>query len=294
MKNFISILSDLGSIEVSTIAGNRVLIEVIRKVRTNNRRKAERVLDDLDIEFRRHGRDVNILAKYRKNRSRIWGLGGPRLSLKYRVKVPRRYNMNLQTAGGSISVDDLIGTVQAKTSGGSLHFGDIQGPVFGRTSGGSISLDGCEGKADIKTSGGSISIGKVDGNILAHTSGGSIHIEQAKGNIQARTSGGSIRVKEVMGTIDASTSGGSVSVVITRQPDDDCRLVTSGGSITVRLAYNIAVDVDAKTSSGRVRTEFPVTVRGELKKNVLKATINGGGPLLYLRTSGGNININRL
>lgn len=54
------------------------------------------------------------------------------------------------------------------------------------------------------------------------------------------------------------------------------------------------MDVDAHTSGGRVRTEFPVTVRGTIKRNTLDAKINGGGPELYLRTSGGNVEINEL
>jgi hypothetical protein len=49
--------------------------------------------------------------------------------------------------------------------------------------------------------------------------------------------------------------------------------------------------VDAKTSGGKVVTEFPVIVQGELKKSVLVGKINGGGPELLLRTSGGNIKL---
>ena len=54
------------------------------------------------------------------------------------------------------------------------------------------------------------------------------------------------------------------------------------------------VYVNAGTSGGRVRTEFPVTIRGEISKRKLQAKINGGGPELYLRTSGGSIYLNEL
>jgi DUF4097 and DUF4098 domain-containing protein YvlB len=109
--------------------------------------------------------------------------------------------------------------------------------------------------------------------------------------VNAKTSGGNIRVKELMGPITANTSGGSVSAYISRQPESNCDLRTSGGKIEIYLVDDIAINVDAKTSGGKVVTDFPVTVQGELKKSVLVGKINGGGPELLLRTSGGNIKL---
>ena len=94
-----------------------------------------------------------------------------------------------------------------------------------------------------------------------------------------------------MGAIRADTSGGSIKVFISQQPESDCKLTTSGGSITVYMESGIGVTVDAKTSGGRISTDFPVTIKGEIKHSALRAKINGGGPELYLRTSGGCIYI---
>jgi hypothetical protein len=55
------------------------------------------------------------------------------------------------------------------------------------------------------------------------------------------------------------------------------------------MGGDIGVDVNARTSGGSVHTEFPVTVQGEIKRSRLDAKLNGGGPELYLRTSGGSI-----
>ncbi|MBN2000380.1 DUF4097 family beta strand repeat protein [candidate division KSB1 bacterium] len=287
--------SDLGSIEVKAASGSRVDIEVERTVRVGSRRAAEEILEDLEITFDQHGNDVKVTARYDKPRSGLWDAGRSKLNLKFFVMVPEKYNVNLKTSGGSIKVDDLQGEVEAKTSGGSLKFGHIGGPVNGRTSGGSITIDGCDGQVDVQTSGGSIQIGNVEGTVDAHTSGGSITIERADGSVTAETSGGSINVNEVFGDVNASTSGGSVNARMTKQPNGECRLTTSGGSVNVHLPDDAHVDIDAKTSGGRVKTDFRVTmsVQGEIKQSKLEGEINGGGPLLYLRTSGGNININR-
>lgn len=144
----------------------------------------------------------------------------------------------------------------------------------------------------LKTGGGSINVADLDGNVQAKTSGGSIHLGEIRGNVDVKTSGGSITVDNVVGNIDAHTSGGSVTAKISQQPTEDSKLTTSGGSVTAYLAANIAVDIDASTSGGRVRSEFEVA--GRIKKTKINGTINGGGPDLKLKTSGGSVNIKRL
>jgi DUF4097 and DUF4098 domain-containing protein YvlB len=112
--------------------------------------------------------------------------------------------------------------------------------------------------------------------------------------VQAKTSGGSIKVDEALGPIDARTSGGSIRAQLSQQPQGPCQLRTSGGNVEVSLAADIGLQVDARTSGGRVSTDFPVVTQGTLDKNSLKASINGGGPLMTLRTSGGSIRLRKL
>jgi len=290
----LNIETDVGSIEVQADGGNQVKVEVFRDVDARSKGEIDDILEDFKIDFDQRGDDVFITGEWKDKSNRWWNRRKKRLKLRYVVSVPTKYNVDLQTSGGSISVDDLEGKVNSKTSGGSLNFGDIKGPVYGRTSGGSITLDGCEGTADVRTSGGGIHIGEVDGNVDAHTSGGSITIERAKGEVNAGTSGGSIKVEEVMGAIEATTSGGSVTAHISQQPKGRCYLKTSGGSVKVYLAEDIGVDLDARTSGGHVETDFPVTVQGKISKRSLQAEVNGGGPELILRTSGGSIYLRKM
>jgi hypothetical protein len=265
--------SDRGSVIIETNTNNKVLVEVTLKADTRDKDRAREIFDDFVIDYDQEGDNITIEADYERA-GNFWGIGKNRLQVEFLISVPEEFNLDIITGGGSISVVNLRGDIEAATSGGSLNFQDIKGSVNGRTSGGSISLQKCEGLVNVKTSGGSIDIGQV------------------KGDVDARTSGGSIDVDEVLGVIDASTSGGSVTARITGQPADDCRLTTSGGSVNVYMNEEVAVSLDAKTSAGYVETDFPVTIKGKLKKSLLRGQINGGGPELYLRTSGGNIHIN--
>lgn len=273
--------TDRGRIEVTTDSGSKVRCEVRIEGSQSER---------FSVDFGQQGDRVMVEGDY--DGKSLWGWGGNHPKVEFLITVPRRFNLDLRTSGGSIKVADLDGDVTAKTSGGSLRLGNIRGTVVGKTSGGSIELEGSEGDAEISTSGGSIRIGDVDGRVLASTSGGSIHIDQARGNVEAETSGGSIRVDEVQGDIRASTSGGSVTAYISKQPTGDCRLTTSGGRVQVYLASGIGVDLDARASGGKVRSDFEVR-GGRASKTSLSGEIDGGGPQLYLRSSGGGVSIER-
>jgi hypothetical protein len=278
--------TDFGSIEVKGVEGNTVDIKVFHKI------------EDFVIEFEKRGNDIYVTGNFEGGiMGRIWyHLVYHLMRTRFVITVPSRYNVDLKTSGGNISVDDLEGDVRSKTSGGSLHFSKIKGTVAGNTSSGNIELLKCVGTAHTETSGGDMRINSVDGDVNAHTSGGSITIDSVKGRVIADTSGGSINVRKFMGSIEAHTYGGNIKAQILKQPSTDCRLTTSGGSVVVSLVDDIAFDVDAETKGGRVVTDFSVAIRvqGELKRSALQGKINGGGPLIVLRTSGGDIHIEKM
>lgn len=274
--------TDRGSIEVTTTEAPRVTVRVEREALDGS-------LDEQDheVELEQRGPDVSIRGE--TARSALWGWRSSRLRVRYTIVVPRRYDLDLETSGGDIAVADLDGEVRARTSGGDLVLGRIAGPVTATTSGGDVELSSSTGPATLRSSGGDIAVGDVDGAVDAHTSGGDVRIERAAGDVAVSTSGGDISVAEVHGAIDARTSGGDVTATIATQPRSDCRLSTSGGRVEVRLAADLAADVDAYTSGGRLELDLPLTVRGTISRTRVEGTLNGGGPRLTLRSSGGNI-----
>lgn len=217
-----------GSIRVGTHNSDQVSVRV--EIEGSNE-------DDMQIEFSNSGNDVTVIGEQEGQSKGFWG-GSNYTKVAFDIKVPKSYNLDVDTAGGSIKIQDLNGRVEANTSGGSIKLGRIDGIV------------------------------------------------------DVNTSGGSIKVDEVTGTIRAHTSGGSVKATISKQPTGDSKLTTSGGSIKVYLAEDIAVDLSARTSGGRVKSDFDVN--GETSKRSIRGAINGGGPKLTLKTSGGSVKVMKL
>ncbi|NVK88290.1 MAG: DUF4097 family beta strand repeat protein [Gammaproteobacteria bacterium] len=272
--SLLKVATDTGSIQVST--HNKSVIEVKAEIDGFE-------ADDFSVSFLPEGGGLTVTGN---KRSTDWGWGSKRV--KFSFVVPKTFDLTLDTSGGSINIDDLIGTVKVRTSGGSLSFGKIQGDIEGRTSGGSIEVSGSKGNVRVHTSGGSLTLGDIEGDLHGRTSGGSIRLGTVTGKADVATSGGSIRIENAGGEIKARTSGGSVDVYFTQQPQGDSEISTSGGSITARLDKSIAVNLYAR--GRKVYSDFPVNGETEAKYK-LRGPINGGGPELELQTSSGSVYI---
>jgi hypothetical protein len=210
---------------------------------------------------------------------------------KITVRIPRKTSVVLGTAGGAVQVSTLSGNATVSSSGGGLDVRDVEGRVDADTSGGPIEVRRVRGDVTADTSGGGITIGDVAGNVRADTSGGGIEIEAVTGNVRARTSGGGVRVRGAGGHVDAESSGGTVTVAFAPGNGRGGSLSTSGGGVRAEVDPAVALSIDASTSGGGVTSDVPITVRGRLANNSLNGDLNGGGPVLKMRSSGGGIRI---
>lgn len=274
--------ADVGDITVRTAPANGVVVDIDRRPSSD--------VKYLETTFSQSGNDVTVRERYTGGHHWFhWNS----LTVHFIVTVPARYNVHLNTAGGDIKVADLRGFVDAHTSGGNLDLGRINGPVTAKTSGGDIRLTASAGNIDVRTSGGTVKVGDVNGSVVAKSSGGDIEVHRGAADMTVSTSGGNITLDEVLGAVDAHTSGGNVRARIAQQPRRDSTLSTSGGSVVVTLAPNVAVDLDAHTSGGNIETDVNVAVIGKLSEGNLAGKVNGGGPRLVLRSSGGSIKLRK-
>lgn len=277
--------ADVGDIKIVS-GGSGVAVEIVRSARD----AAE--LQRNEITFDQQGNDVIIHSRY-EQAHRWFSNWNNELRIRYNIRVPARYNVDLSTSGGDIDVSNLGGEAKVHTSGGDIKLASISGAVDAHTSGGDIHVDSTNGPTLLRTSGGDIEVGRANGRVDAKTSGGSIDIDYAASTVSARSSGGSIRIKDALDAVDASTSGGSIHARISRQPRGDTRLTTSGGDVVVEVPANIGAWLDAHVSGGEIDSDVPVTVQGKRDDESLVGTIGGGGPNLVLRSSGGGIRIHR-
>ncbi len=217
------------------------------------------------------------------------------------------------TSGGDISVENNRAKVSVKTSGGDIELKNIGAKVDAHTSGGDITVDGTNGVLEVSTSGGDINLKNINDVINAKTSGGDIEAVNVINGIYATTSGGDVDLDDIQGFVEAKTSGGDVEAKITLKDfskDHHVNMKSSGGSLTLyipeKLPATITAVINIKGTSWQdydISSDFPLTskketdkAKGGRREEVIRSEgkINGGGDLILLETTNGNISIKKL
>ena len=306
----LTIDADCGEIDVQSTEDDTVSVRIQRAAQIKANRRAAEILKNLDVQIAHEASDVKIEAKFTGD-AKQWQKRKNDLDVQFDIRVPRHYNLDLQTACDDISVVNITGDVNVETFSAGLRLQEITGRIDAVTSVGNIDLKGFNGDAVLQTKGGNITLAAGFGDVKAKTSGGNVQAVHVTGAVNGQTSGGNVTLRECKGGADLKTAGGSIEVendgpVLAKTSGGSIRcqlqeastrqnllldLETMGGSINVSLVPDIAATVKATVLGGSVTTEFPVTVEasGTVKPDRLQGTINGGGPLLKLRAVGGNI-----
>ena len=212
-------------------------------------------------------------------------------------------DVNVHTGGGSIKVKTAKGVINAESGGGSVMVvSGAQGANL-QTGGGSIQLEKCSGRVKASTGGGNIDLGDIGGPVEMDTGGGSIRLASAKGPVRAETGGGSIELNGVPSARAETGAGGIVARFVAGNGDrTDSQLETSAGDITVYLAPDVHLTIRAsiEVANGHtIRSDFPdIHIRAEggdygPKTYTAEGNLNGGGPVLKVRTTTGDITFRR-
>lgn len=308
IKN-IQLTTFAGDIEIIGTEENIIKIEVFASVRSwmslflNSER-----LDSIDSEINpvnieTIGETLNILSKPNYFHPYNW-FNFQKTS--FRISLPKHISANSKTYGGNIYLKNLEANHIFTTWGGNIFISASKGVLRGKTMGGHLEINNCDANIDaktwggkvilsdnagdvhVKTLGGNIKIKNQNGKVHASTSGGNISGDGLKGELQCSTWGGNIKLYGIEGDIGANTKGGNIEAEI-KSVSKYIWLDTAGGNIKVALPLNQAIDVDI--SSSKVIVPPLQNFEGYRTQDQLVGKLNGGGPTVKVKGTGGNIRI---
>jgi len=212
-------------------------------------------------------------------------------------------DLYLQSGGGNVSVERVNGRVIVKTGGGRVRIGTSGGTSID-TGAGNIEVTKCNGDLHVNSGGGNLNLGDVYGSVLAETAGGSVRLASAQGGVRVITGGGTVELLKVGQSAQVETGAGAITVqfVAGHNQFRDSFLHTAAGDVVVYLPANLGVSVHASTelANGKgITSAFPglaITSEGGNygpKSMYAEGPLNGGGPILRVRTTIGQIDIRR-
>jgi DUF4097 and DUF4098 domain-containing protein YvlB len=212
---------------------------------------------DLKIDARQDGPRIELDA-HLASRFCVFCISTNRV-LRIEVRMPRAADLTVETGDGSVESEGVQGRLEIRTGDGHISVQGAQGEIRLRTGDGHIEARGVDGALDATTGDGHISVeGRFD----------VLNIKTGDGSVEARIGAGS-KMKE----------GWSIS--------------TGDGRVDAEFPEGFQANLDAKTRDGRISTDLPLTVEGEISKSSVQGKLNGGGPQLTIRTGDGSVRLHR-
>jgi DUF4097 and DUF4098 domain-containing protein YvlB len=213
------------------------------------------------------------------------------VSISYDVSVPKDTSLQSHTGSGDERINDINGPVRANSGSGNINISTINGEVRANAGSGDLTITNVQGRAYTETGSGNIRATGIAGGFDARAGSGDITFEQAaSGSVRAETGSGNIRLRNVAGGVEAGAGSGDVEVQ--GKIESDWRIHTGSGEVEVKLPSDARFNINARSSSGSVEVNHPVTMQGSLKRNHIEGTVNGGGTLLDVSTGSGTIRVN--
>jgi len=230
----------------------------------------------VELHERADGQDVVIDVRGRSK----WFRGAEVLIA---VTCPLEPAVEIKTGSADIEGRGLMKSVDVETGSGDVQFADISGDAEVSAASGDVQISLIGGEARLNTASGDIQVGMIGGDGRVNSASGDVMVRTAGGRFEANSASGDVQVKEALGSVSANTASGDQQIGSVIQ--DSVNLRSASGDIRVGIKEGSRLYVDARSRSGDVTSELPVS----------DVPPEGDAPLVELRanTMSGDITIHR-
>lgn len=174
-----------------------------------------------------------------------------------------------------------------------MQFGDMD---IVKTSGNARFEDCTAVSMRYKSTSGNTDISNCNlGSIIIGSTSGDIRIAGAPGNITIDSTSGGVFVDDVDGALNISSTSGDVSIGMADADIEPVSVQVTSGDVRLSMPSSAAFDLKARTTSGDIESAIDITMEGKLGEDFggddVRGSANGGGPLISVKTTSGDIRI---
>ncbi|MCI0614267.1 DUF4097 domain-containing protein [bacterium] len=286
--------NDDGRTTIQANTANEVRIEVTKEVfHARDEAEAKKEADRVQVTLEQVGDRIEVRT-VRPNWTFDFG-GRPQVEVNYQIFAPAESDVSTKTSDGPVEVIGIHGNLQISSSDGDITFSDCDGDIDIQSGDGDIHASKSTGGMQISFRDGDLTASELSGKLVLKSSDGDVSVNGFQGKMDASSRDGKVDLNGVFTSLAAKSSDGDVDITI--QPgsvmQQDWGLSSRDGDIQVRLPDDFAADLSVRARDGKINTTVPVSVIGSLSENQLSGKLNGGGYLLDIKTSDGDIQILR-
>ena len=257
-----------GDIEVKSWGKDQVKIDALKVSKASTLEKAKENAGEVTIEVAKEDDAVRIETEYPK--MRVESLN---VSVDYQLSIPSRASVKIKSVSGDVTLVEI---------GGAVEVGAVSGD---------IEVMKADRGVDCKAVSGDLELKDITGNADLSTVSGDITLEGMKGSLDVETVSGDVEMREISEAkvVKSKVLSGSIVYQGDINPEGKYSLKSHSGRIEMLLPSDSAFEMEAKTFSGKIVSDFDITVSGKISKTQLQGTVGGGGATVTLKTFSGNI-----
>ncbi len=257
-----------GEVRVAAGAGDSVVVESVRRGRSRG--------EALRLEMRQVGNRVVVrVTGTRANRGND--------SIDITVTAPRDAAVVARSVSGSVGLTGLDGESRLETVSGDVEVTRAANLTLAKTVSGTVTVRQ-------SASAGTMTLGTVSGSVVAADL-------RARG-LDAATVSGAVRLERVdaQRVLGKSVSGG-VEFAGPIAAGGRFEFTSHSGDVRLRLPAGASFDLTADSFSGRLTSDFPVTLRSTRSSRgasrAIRGVVGDGAAELLVRSFSGSVTIGR-
>lgn len=230
----------------------------------------------VELRERADGQDVVVDVRARSK----WFRGAEVLVA---IACPVEPTVEVKTGSADIEGRGVFKSIDVETGSGDVRFADISGDAEVSAASGDVQFSLIGGDARLNTASGDIQVATIGGHARLNSASGDIMVGTSAGRFEANSASGDIEVREAHGSVSANSASGDQQIGSVVQ--DSVNLRSASGDLRVGIKEGSRLFVDARSRSGDVSSELPVS----------DVPPEGDAPLVELRanTMSGDITIHR-
>lgn len=194
-----------GAVVIEAWDRDEVRVVAEKKVRADDQAKARDILKQVQVSVQTEGGGLQVATRLPKKNGGggfwEWMSGdNVNVSVSYRLQVPRRARLDVETTNGGLRVKGTQGEATLETTNGGITLADVDGDLRLSSTNGGIEATDVAGAVQATTTNGSIEVSLRD-----VPSGSNLSFQTTNGSVEVRLP------RDIRASLDIATSNGRIS-----------------------------------------------------------------------------------
>jgi DUF4097 and DUF4098 domain-containing protein YvlB len=187
---------------------------------------------------------------------------GPRRFLRgadvlVEIRCPDGASVRAKSGSADVEGHGRFGSVEVETGSGDVQFSEIGGDAEISAASGDVQLATVGGEGRINTASGDVQVSTIAGAAKVNSASGDVQIRETGGALEVNSASGDVLVREAASSVSVNTASGDQTIGSVVQGKVD--LKSASGDLKIGIREGSTLYVDARSRSGEVRSELPVT-----------------------------------